>query len=89
MLMRIFWLALHSVGCLAGTVFFIYALLAWRDVGYRLGGDRYSPSGSGSAAIGFCVAGIMLFAYCLFALISTTLRVKPDDATSDDKLPRI
>jgi hypothetical protein len=78
-------LTLYAVGCLAGLAITVYGFLAWKDAGFRIGTYPVAtdPSTRGHER-GLFVIGFILFAYCLFALVSATRYVEPEEDADDN-----
>ena len=72
---------------IAGLAVAIYGFIAWKDAGFRIGTYPVAtdPSTRGQER-GLFIIGLILFAYCLFALVSATRYAEPDeDAHNSDK----
>ncbi len=84
-LRRIVWFTLHALGCLAGLAIMVYGFVAWKDARFRIGTYPVAtdPSTRGQER-GLFFMGLILFGYCLFALVSATRYAQPDEDTDDD-----
>ncbi len=87
---RILSLVLHGLGCVAGLVLIIYGFVGWEHSGFFIG-SRLTHSGlidGRGQERGVVFMGVILFAYCCFALVSTTRYTRPDEGR-DDGTPTI
>jgi hypothetical protein len=73
----------YFVGCLASLGLSVYGFVLWRESGYRI--TSWFSGGRGDrGAFHLVLIGIVLFAYCLFGLVSTTGYLSLDDHARDD-----
>ncbi|MEO7368181.1 MAG: hypothetical protein ABIZ36_09500 [Gemmatimonadaceae bacterium] len=82
-------LAVHVVGCLIGVSLVLYGFSIWRNGGFQLparADNDFSVPPDGGLWLCFC--GVIVLAYCAFALVSATRYVPTTDA-DDGSAPHI
>jgi len=79
---RVFWFAIHALGCVCGLGLVIYGFVAWKDAGFPM--PRFEDEAvSGGGQLFLACGGLAIFGYCLFALISATRYARPDDGLDE------
>jgi hypothetical protein len=68
----------YFVGCLASLAISGYYFFLWREADYRIA-SWFAGGTEDHGAFHLVLIGIVLFAYCLFGLVSTTRYLSMDD----------
>ena len=81
------WMALHIFGCVIGLLVLGYAVFVWADYGFTFGPDHRLHPGAPDPSIGaryFFLGGLILSAYCAFAVYLATGSSQKSDTDTDD-----
>lgn len=81
---------LHVLGALVGFGLIAYGLLTWRKDSFRLPPPSdFDPGVTPNAGLWLCFCGLIIIAYCVFAVVINTRRapliVSLDDISSEKK----